>query len=169
MLYESHAGEVSGFLRARGTPEPDEVVNDTFLAVFTGLGRFVGDASAFRAWVFQIARHKRVDALRRGARRPDTVETRDVPDGMAGGDVEEDALAYLEDDEVRELLEPLTVDQRDVLLLRVVADLSLDQTALALGKPVGAVKALQHRALAQLRGKFLAGRVPERPSERSGG
>lgn len=169
MLYERHAGEVSGFLRARGTPEPDEVVNDTFLAVFTGLGRFVGDEAAFRAWVFQIARHKRVDALRRAARHPDTTETDGDGGEVAVGDAEEDAVAHLEDDELRELLGTLTVDQRDVLLLRLVADLSLDQTALALGKPIGAVKALQHRALAQLRNKFLLARIPDGPSERSHG
>ena len=48
-------------------------------------------------------------------------------------------------------LATLTDDQRAVLLLRVVADLSLAETAEVLGKPVGAVKALQHRALAKLR------------------
>ena len=45
----------------------------------------------------------------------------------------------------------LTDNQRDVLLLRVIADLSLDEVATLTGRPVGAVKALQHRGLASLR------------------
>jgi RNA polymerase sigma-70 factor (ECF subfamily) len=52
---------------------------------------------------------------------------------------------------VDELLASLSVDQRDVVLLRFVADLSLEETARALGKAVTAVKALQHRALDALR------------------
>jgi RNA polymerase sigma-70 factor (ECF subfamily) len=64
---------------------------------------------------------------------------------------EEAAMAGLGTDDMHRLLHQLSDDQRDVLLLRVVADLSLEQTAAALGKRVGAVKALQHRALATLR------------------
>jgi RNA polymerase sigma-70 factor (ECF subfamily) len=52
---------------------------------------------------------------------------------------------------VEALIEALAPDQRDVLLLRIVADLSLEQTADVLGKSVGAVKSLQHRGLAALR------------------
>jgi RNA polymerase sigma-70 factor (ECF subfamily) len=48
------------------------------------------------------------------------------------------------------LLGTLTDDQRDVLLLRIVADLSVAETAAVLGKPTGAIKSLQHRALAAL-------------------
>jgi RNA polymerase sigma-70 factor, ECF subfamily len=53
--------------------------------------------------------------------------------------------------QVHALLDQLSEDQREVVLLRIVGDLSLEQTATALGKRVGAVKALQHRALAALR------------------
>ena len=51
-------------------------------------------------------------------------------------------------DEVRDLLAVLSPDQRDVVLLRIVADLSVEDVARLLGKREGAVKALQHRALA---------------------
>ena len=52
---------------------------------------------------------------------------------------------------VREVLATLAPDQRDVIALRVIADLSVDQVAAALGKQPGAVKALQRRGLASLR------------------
>ena len=45
----------------------------------------------------------------------------------------------------------LVPDQRDVLLLRLVSGMTIDETATALGKSAGAVKALQHRAAAALR------------------
>ena len=53
--------------------------------------------------------------------------------------------------DIRQLLARLSPDQRDVIVLRVVADLSIDDVARTLGERVGAVKALQHRAIAALR------------------
>jgi RNA polymerase sigma-70 factor (ECF subfamily) len=61
---------------------------------------------------------------------------------------------------VHELLAELTPDQRDVLLLRVVADLTVEQVAEVVGKPAGAVKALQRRGLAALRRLVEAEGVP---------
>ena len=61
---------------------------------------------------------------------------------------------------VHELLAELTPDQRDVMLLRVVADLTVEQVAEVVGKPPGAVKALQRRALAALRRLVEAEGVP---------
>ncbi len=67
------------------------------------------------------------------------------------GDVEVDAMDLLSDHQLRALLDELSPDQRDVVLLRIVADLSIEDVATALGKRRGAVKSLQHRALATLR------------------
>ena len=69
---------------------------------------------------------------------------------------EAQALVTLGDERIRELLAGLAPDQRDVVLLRIVADLSIEDTAAALGKRPGAVKALQHRAMRSLRTR-LAG------------
>ena len=55
---------------------------------------------------------------------------------------------------VRRLCDALPPDQRDVLLLRMVAGMTVEQAAEALGKPPGAVKSLQHRAVAALRKQF---------------
>lgn len=152
-LWDSYAGPITGFLVARGTPEVDEVVNDVFVAAFGQLDRFSGSAIDFQAWLFAIARNKRIDQLRRHGRRPDTTLLDDA-DPASSDAVEDHALRGLEDAELVAVLDALTADQRDVIVLRFIADLSLEQTAVALGKPVGAVKALQHRALGQLRNKF---------------
>jgi RNA polymerase sigma-70 factor (ECF subfamily) len=64
---------------------------------------------------------------------------------------EDRAFADMSADSAMKLLLGLTPDQRSVVALRVIADLSLEETAGILGKSVGAVKALQKRGLARLR------------------
>ena len=71
--------------------------------------------------------------------------------GPAGADAADEAMISLGDERVRAVLAGLPPDQRDVVLLRVVADLSIEDAAAALGKRPGAIKALQHRAMANLR------------------
>lgn len=153
VLWESHAGAITGFLRARGTPEVDEVVNDVFVAAFDQLDRFNGSHGDFRTWLFAIARNKRIDQLRRHARRPFTGPL-DDSDPESTDAVEDHALRAVGDPDLLAVLEGLTGGQRDVIVLRFIVDLSLAQTAAVLGMPVGAVKAMQHRALAQLRQRF---------------
>lgn len=151
-LWRTLAPAVSGYLRMQGAPDPDDLVSEVFLSVFTGLESFQGGESRFRSWVFTIAHHRLVDDWRRRGRRPALADGAEVADvDPPGGDAEEDALRQLSEQRVRRVCDLLVPDQRDVLLLRMVGGLSLDQTADALGKTTVAVKALQHRAVAALR------------------
>jgi RNA polymerase sigma factor (sigma-70 family) len=154
-LWEQLAPSVAAYLRGRGVRDADDVTSEVFLAAFRGIGRFQGDGVAFRSWLFTIAHHKGVDAHRRPATREVLVDA--VGAGAGHGlaspparSAEEVAMEQIAGDGAVRQLANLTDDQRAVLLLRVVADLSLAETADVLGKPVGAVKALQHRALARL-------------------
>ena len=72
----------------------------------------------------------------------------------SGGDVEVDALTLIGTRSVHEVCAGLPDTQRDVLLLRILADLTVEQVADVLGKTVPAVKALQRRALATLRSEI---------------
>jgi RNA polymerase sigma-70 factor (ECF subfamily) len=154
------APAVAGYLRVQGAGEPDDVTSDTFVAVFGGLRSFRGSEAGFRSWVFTIAHHRLVDERRRRARRPDPVheQAEAVAERRPGGDVEAEALRALSTERVRRLCDRLSPDQRDVLLLRMVAGLTLEETAATLDKPAGAVKALQHRAVQSLRRQLGAGR-----------
>jgi RNA polymerase sigma-70 factor (ECF subfamily) len=67
-----------------------------------------------------------------------------------GGDVEEEALEELVSAELGAAFEQLTDIQGDVLALRILGRLTLEETAQALGKRVGAVKAAQRRGLIAL-------------------
>jgi RNA polymerase sigma factor (sigma-70 family) len=151
VLYESLAPRVAGYLRARGAVHVEDLTSEVFLGVFTGLAKFRGDEAKLRSWVFTIAHHRLVDARRQESRRPSLCEYDPEADGRRTLSGEEEAFAALGTDRVRQLLATLAPDQRDVLLLRIVGDLSLEQVAQVVGKRVGAVKALQHRGLAALR------------------
>ncbi len=118
-----------------------------FLRVFKTVGAFQGDADRFRSWVFTIAHNLAIDAHRRSERRPLT-RTMEVDIDLVGGDVEEDVLVVLARERVEALLATCSPEQRDVLMLRFVNDLSVAETAEILGKSQEAVKGLQRRALA---------------------
>jgi RNA polymerase sigma factor (sigma-70 family) len=152
VLYRDLAPALTGYLRLQGAAEPDDLASETFIGVFRGLGAFRGDEAGLRAWVFTIGRRRLVDDWRRRGRRPLLAD-----DGAhelreyKGGDVEDDALALMSSRTVHEVCARLPDDQRDVLLLRIVADLTVEQVAAVLGKTVQAVKALQRRGLTTLR------------------
>ena len=158
-LYEWLAGPVAGYLRAQGAPDADDLTSEVFLGVFQGLGRFEGTAEQFRSWVFTIAHRRLTDDRRRRGRRGTAVPLDEaaVP-AVPGADGA--ALDRLGGTWVTEALAGLAPDQRDVLLLRVLADLTGEQVADALGTRPGAVKALQRRGLAALRRKIDAGAYP---------
>ena len=149
-IYGELAAPVASDLRWNGVADVDGLTNEVMANVHRGLPRFKGDWMAFRSWVFTIAHHRLIDDRRAARRRPVVVE--EVAEGHASvQDAEEDALAALGAERVTALLAALSVDQREVLLLRVVADLPIEDAAEALGKTIGAGKSLQHRALATLR------------------
>jgi len=149
-LFRATGAAVAGYLRARGVRDPDGAANDVFVRAFRTLHTFEGDGERFRSWLFTIAHNAAIDDARRRSRRVVEVSLAAAPD-PTGGNVEFDAVARLAHERVHTLLALLSPDQRDVLLLRVVGDLSVEETAAALGKSYEAVKALQRRGLAALR------------------
>jgi RNA polymerase sigma factor (sigma-70 family) len=148
-----------GYLRGRGAADAEDVAGEAFVQIVRDLRSFEGDWRGFRAWALAIARHRLFDARRRDARRPDEPH----PDPAAhepAGDVSEDAIANLELDRVASLLAELSPDQRDVVLLRVIGDLSIEETARVIGKRRGAVKQLQRRGLAAIKRRLERETVP---------
>lgn len=159
-LYRRLAPAVLGYLRLQGATEPEDLTSEVFLAAFSRIGSFQGDESQCRAWIFTIAHHRLVDERRRSARRP-----KPAPEGLRvearpAGDVEDDALRRLSEERVKDLCRHLAPAQRDVLLLRLVAGMTVSQVAEALDRTAGAVKALQRRGLAALRARLQAEGVP---------
>jgi RNA polymerase sigma factor (sigma-70 family) len=153
-LYRDLSPVVTGYLRLHGAAEPDDLASETFIGVFTGLAGFRGDEDALRAWVFTIAHRRLVDDWRRRSRRPQAADDPGDLTWLVGGDVEDDALTRVGAEDVERMCGGLPADQRAVLLLRVLADLTVEQVAQVLGKSVASVKALQRRGLRTLRDRL---------------
>lgn len=152
-IYRRLAGPVTAFARARGATDPEGITNDTFLRAFRSLDRFSGDADALRAWVFSIARNLVIDAHRAQQRRPREVWAPPPEQSSPGADVE--ALDRIGRSDTMRRFDCLTEEQREVIVLRLVADLTLAETAEIVGRPVTAVKRLQARALRRLQKEIL--------------
>jgi RNA polymerase sigma-70 factor (ECF subfamily) len=167
-IWVEYAPPVAAFVRARGSREPDDLTSEVFLAVFDQLPAFVGTESDFRSFVFSIAYRRLVDELRKRSRRGEPQEWTPRTDPRLSSSAEDDALANLTYSSTLSLLDGLPRDQRDVMVLRIVADLTVEQIALVLDKRPGAVKALQRRALERLRKKFGSARTLSAPANDSG-
>ena len=154
-LFEAHSRLVAAYLRSQGASDADDLTNEVFLRAFRRLVTFEGDEASFRSWLYVIARNCLIDERRRQKRRP-TVVAGDT-DVVTTSAADQEALTRLGAERVHDLLTELSPDQRDVLLLRVVADLTVEQTATVLDKQPGAVKQLQRRGLESLRRRLPKG------------
>lgn len=154
-LYARYHDPVFRYLLARigNRADAEDMTSEVFVEVVRRLRAFRGDAAGFTGWVFTIARHDVYDRARRQRRSlvtpmsdpplPGTAATATDPSDLVADRLDGAAVAAA--------LPELTVDQREVLLLKYAAGLCNAEVAEALGKPVGAVKSLQHRGLATLR------------------
>ena len=156
-VYELLAPGVTAYLRRRGVRDAEDLAQEVFLGVLPRLPRFEGDGEALRAFTYSVAHRRSVDDVRRRVRRPEPLPLEPDRDGGAGPSAETLALDVLGEQRVRALLDLLSEGQRDVLLLRVVGDLTVEQTAQALGRTPGAVKQLQRRGLLVLQEHLAEG------------
>jgi RNA polymerase sigma factor (sigma-70 family) len=151
-LYTMFAPAVAGFFRLQRAPEPDDLTSEVFVGVLRSLPTFRGDETHFRSWVFTIAFRRLADARRAAGRRPLVLPLDDAPEQADATDVEADVDRLLATRRVRELCADLPPAQRDVLLLRLVARMTVDEIASVIGRSRAAVKALQRRGLAAVTG-----------------
>ena len=132
----------------------------SFSTSYASLARFEGGEAEFRTWTFTIAHRRLLDQQRRRCRQPcEPVAAEALAAAAPCGDVEADALRPLMEADALRLLDALSDDQRDVLLLRILIGFSIAETARVLGKRPGAVKSLQLRGLAALRKQLVEGAV----------
>ncbi|WP_411720203.1 RNA polymerase sigma factor [Mycetocola sp.] len=158
-LWNTFSPPVAGYLRARGSSEPDDLTSEVFLTVFARLPDFSGEESEFRSFVFTIAHRRLVDEFRQRSVRGTPSEWTEETDSRVTASAEDEAIERLGNEQARALLDGLPTAQREVLELRILADLTIEQIASVLGKRPGAVKALQRRGLDALRKKVSPGRT----------
>jgi RNA polymerase sigma-70 factor (ECF subfamily) len=150
-IYRELAPAVLGYLRAHRIDDAEAVTQDVFLAVFSRISGVRGGEDGVRTLVFSIAHARAVDHHRAMARKPPTVEYETDKDPRMSASAEDLAVIQAADDNVVSILSLLKDDHREVLLLRVLAEMPLERVATVMGKSVGAVKQLQRRALLALR------------------
>lgn len=151
-LYRALNPPLLRYLRHHVSESAEDLASEVWLAAAKALTRFVGDSQGFRAMLFAIARRRIADHFRRRSRQPATVV---LEAARYLSDVVETSDVVLEELSTQQAIEALTdslpPDQAEVVLLRVVADLSVDQVARIMGRSEGSVRVLQHRALRSLR------------------
>ena len=159
-LYRDLAPALARYARASRVADPDDLVGEVFLRAVGALDRFEGDGRQFRAWMYTLLRNAIVDERRKVVRRRTAPLPADVLAELGPtADAEQEAMRALAERRVHEALAHLTPDQRDVLLLRILGDLTIDEIAVVVRKRPGAVKALQARGLDAIRRQISSGAV----------
>jgi RNA polymerase sigma-70 factor, ECF subfamily len=150
-LYLIHFDRIYSYLHMSvgSRHDAEDLTTQTFVKMLESIGRFRWRSVPFSAWLFRIAHNLAMDHFR--ARRRWQPED-DVPEpaGAEEDSAEEQALASIGDASLLELIARLSPEQRQVLTLKFVFRFSNGEAAAILDKTEGAVKSLQHRALASL-------------------
>ncbi|WP_120521076.1 RNA polymerase sigma factor [Arthrobacter celericrescens] len=150
-VYQAFAGQVFGYLSAKGVQDPEALTQDVFLAVLPRIDAISGGVKGLRTFVFSVAHARMVDDHRRQVRSPEHQEFEAERDTREVLSAEAEAMDRVAPGEVLALLGFLPEEQREVLSLRIIAGLTVEQVAEIMGKSQGAVKQLQRRALNTLR------------------
>jgi RNA polymerase sigma-70 factor, ECF subfamily len=166
-LYQELHPPLLRYLRAHEQYECEDLASETWLQAAAGLNRFEGDERDFRKWIFTIARRRLVDLRRRNARRrTQVVPVEDLVEVPDIGDVEVEAVgAVTVQAAIQRLVEVLPADQAEVVLLRVLAGLTAEETGEVMGKKPGTIRVLQHRALDRLARDFAEATVTGQQSQ----
>ncbi|MBI2304182.1 MAG: sigma-70 family RNA polymerase sigma factor [Chloroflexi bacterium] len=153
-LYETYFEPVYRYvaLRVNSTADAEDITEQVFLRMLEAIGSYQWRNTPFSAWLFRIAHNQVVDHWRRSAReRKLAVEMMATSEVWRPVSAETALEVRLRLEELVQALKQLTGAQQRVVALRFGAELSLAETARIMGKSEGAVKALQHSALAAMR------------------
>ena len=151
LVYKTYASQVLGYLTARGVEDPEAAMQEVFLSVLPRLHTVHGGDAGLRTFIFSVAHARMVDDHRRQSRTPVKLPFEAAMDQREDTSAEKEALQRISPREVLALLDGLPREQREVLSLRLVGGLTVEQTAETMDKSAGAVKQLQRRALLKLR------------------
>jgi RNA polymerase sigma-70 factor (ECF subfamily) len=151
VIYDALSPRVCGYLRVRGSEDPEGLTNEVFVKVLPRIAEVSGGYRGLRALTFTVAHGLLVDELRRRERQPVLHEYDAARDLRTQSSAEELALEHLSEGTALELLDLLPRDQRSVILLRILGELSTYETATAIGRSQTAVKKMQAKALNTLR------------------
>ena len=150
-LYLIHFDRIYGYLHVSvgNKHDAEDLTTQTFLKMLESIGRFKWQSAPFSAWLFRIAHNLAMDHFR-ASRRWQPEEEVPEPPADESTSAEMGALDSIGRKSMLELIEDLSPEQQQVLTLKFVFNFSNGEAATILGKTEGAIKSLQHRALASL-------------------
>lgn len=153
-LYDRYVGEVSAYVlrRVGNRATAEDLTADVFMRALGRIGAYEQRDVDFGAWLLRIARNRVYDHFKSASFRLEASvgEPFETPSHDDADDPETALLSREATLQVRTALRQLTGEQAEVLHLRFLQHLDVPQTAAAMGKTSGAVRALQHRALRSL-------------------
>jgi len=158
-LYDWYMPRVYRYVVARvGNPaEAEDLTEEVFLKMLGAISGFHWREVPFSSWIFRIAHNCIATHYRKSAQRGGA--TSELSEDMLDG--QPDLATAVEEritmDEVRRASQMLPEAQREVIALRFAVGLSIADTAKALGKREGNIKALQHKAVAKLQKMLIPG------------
>ena len=163
VVYRELHPRLARYLRARAPHVAEDLEAEVWLAIATRLHQFEGDEIGLRAWAFAIARRRLVDHRRQTSRRrTDVVPTEELDRANPLIDPERIVLDGLAGDEAAAFVtRTLPADQAEVVLLRVVAGLDVEQVAALPGRRPGTIRVMQHRGLKRLERVLTGMRVTQ--------
>jgi RNA polymerase sigma-70 factor (ECF subfamily) len=149
-LYQRHVDAIYRYvhLRVGDAAVAEDLTAEVFLRALEGLKGYRYTGAPFVAWLYRIAYARTVDHWRRAGRRQEVALSDGIPTVDADPEVITDARR--ERAGLVAAVRRLTDAQQQVIILRFVEGMRLAEVAAVMHKTVGAVKALQHRALAAL-------------------
>lgn len=152
-LYERHVNAVHRFLYARldSRMDAEDFAEEVFFKAWNSLAKYSERGIPFRAYLLIIARNVLIDHYRRNGRAPQRVSIEDMQISDFTPDPGELSSINSKHQELRNALGSLKDEYQEVLVHRFLNDLSPDETAKVMKRSTGAVRVLQHRALAAIR------------------
>ncbi len=150
-LYLIHFDRIYSYLHMTvgNRHDAEDLTTQTFLRMLEAIGRFRWQSAPFSAWLFRIAHNLSMDHFRAN-RRWQPEEEVPEPIGLEAPSAELEAMKLIGHQSMLELIETLSPEQQQVLTLKFVFNFRNADVAKILGKTEGAIKSLQHRALASL-------------------
>lgn len=151
VLWRALQPPVLRYLRVVCGDAAEDVASETWLQAARDLSSFTGDVTAFRVWLFRIARHRGIDDRRRAWRRREEASgTVEPATGEAVRDVVHDVVERSGTEWALDVISSLPADQAEAVMLRAVVGLDVAGTAAVLGKRPGAVRIAAMRGLRRL-------------------
>ena len=150
-LYLIHFDRIYSYLHVTvgNRHDAEDLTTQTFLKMLESIGKFRWGSAPFSAWLFRIAHNLAMDHFR-ASRRWQPEEEVPEPEPDESTSAEAGALDAIGQKSMLALIDDLSSEQQQVLTLKFVFGFSNGEAATILGKTEGAVKSLQHRALASL-------------------